>query len=824
MGCSGSFDRAGGGGDARGAAHGKRSPTVRRQTYELAKASWAELEAMADLSKEDRQKISSIQNSEYRAKMRFLEGVPLLRGLPKEEHPKLALCCTSVRCRNGGVLFEQGDSADKFYIIRSGEAIAVVTDDRGQREQVAVLRPGDYFGEAALLRDEPRSATVLATSELILYTISREHFWKLKLNERLQFAMRHAVAGGVSSSSSKTPTPKTKAEIVLIAKAIKSNRNLQTFVTLDEARLGRFIDLMWKEVVPAGHEVMKEGDFEAHHFYVVQEGSFEILHGGRRGPRSGDMLCDAAAGELLGVVGKGGSFGELALLYFVPRAATVRARERSQVWVVDRQKFKSILQEASEGEIQRYVGYLDRVAVMHCLLAEEKERVAKALIEMHFRRGECIIRQGEPGNNFYILYDGEVGIVRDGAELSRLSVCPELGDAEYFGELALLEDERRTATVVVASEAARCLVLDRESFRMLLCPLRDLIDGSRRPGALGAGPGGALARGPAPCPERRRILRKDLKKVGLLGVGSCSTVELWEHADTQETYAVKTVGKGFIMRANLQDVVLNEKDVFMRVSSPFIIRLLETYNGGQSMYFVLEIALGGELYTTYRRKGLYGSPKHAKYYIAGTVLALEHMHDRKIIYRDLKPENVLLNSEGHLKLTDMGLAKFVVGRTYTTCGTPDYFAPEMITMSGHHSALDWWALGIFLFELMSGRTPFESHFPMQVYRKVQKGIQKVPFPSKCQGDVASLIRNLLVNEPSSRLPMRPGGVDNIRQHKWYADYDWRLMARLELEPPYKPVVLSSTDMSNFSVRPEDVPAGHTYYDPGTGWDKDFATA
>merc|ERR1712238_380764 len=109
---------------------------------------------------------------------------------------------------------------------------------------------------------------------------------------------------------------------------------------------------------------------------------------------------------------------------------------------------------------------------------------------------------------------------------------------------------------------------------------------------------------------------------------------------------------------------------------------------------------------------LFGNEPHARFYLAAVVLALEHCHERRIVYRDLKPENLLLTSTGYIKLTDMGLAKFVIGKTYATCGTPDYFAPEIISSIGHTQAVDWWCLGILTFELMTGHPPFESSSPM----------------------------------------------------------------------------------------------------------------
>merc|ERR1719221_204399 len=176
-------------------------------------------------------------------------------------------------------------------------------------------------------------------------------------------------------------------------------------------------------------------------------------------------------------------------------------------------------------------------------------------------------------------------------------------------------------------------------------------------------------------------------------------------------------------------------------SSPFVIRLYETFNGTQSLYFLLELALGGELYATYNRKSMFGSTKHAMFYVAGTVLAFEHLHSLKVIYRDLKPENLLLTEKGHLKLTDMGLAKVVIGKTHTTCGTPDYFAPEVIDAGkGYTSAVDWWMVGILLFELLAGHAPFEAASPMQTYGKIKQGMGKVSFPSKFKPPSIALIK------------------------------------------------------------------------------------
>lgn len=793
MGCGGSKSAEGGGGGA----------------------------ASAPANRDGDKKQAKEENKDFAQTMNFLTQVPLFKRLPKDNHPMLAQACISVEFKAGETIIKQGDMGNEFFVIKQGEAKVEVNGNK-----VATLKNGDYFGENALLRDEPRTASITAEVPLQTFKITREKFQELGLNEKLVFANRKAVGagGGGKKLEVKPPSPKNDTEKTLISEALKKNENLQTMVTLDEQRVEAMINVSWKEQVAQGTEIIQEGDLNADYFYVVQDGEFEIYVSEQAENQSAESKAAGGASKMVGTVGKGGSFGELALLYLVPRAATVKAKVASTVWVFDRGNFKQILMQVSAGKIEEYVKYLERVEILAPLIAEEKKALAQALIEMHFTKGEVILQQGEPGNTFYILYDGEVSVVKDGTEQTKLSASTSRQTAQFFGERALLSNEPRAATVQVTSSTAKALALDRDSFNMLLGPLEDII---KRAQAGGSGSnvkkGGAQASTNPNDKPRDKILRKDLSKIGLLGCGGFGAVELYEHKKTADTYAMKGLSKGYIVKTGMQDSVMNEKNILLMTNSGFIIKLYECYNGSQTLYFLMEAALGGELYATYNRKGFHGSEKHAKFYIAGTVYAFEHCHERRIIYRDLKPENLLLNEEGKIKLTDMGLAKFVIGKTYTTCGTPDYFAPELIASTGHTNAVDWWTLGILTFELMSGHPPFESAYPMQIYSKVMKGIAKVPFPPKCQGPVGDLIKAFLKKEPSERLPMRPGGTKNVKDHKWYGGFDWDQMMAVALEAPYKPVVKSKKDIANFSARKEDMPRQIEYKDDGTGWDKDFAT-
>lgn len=741
----------------------------------------------------------------------FLCRVPLLKTLPQELHPRLAASAQTVEFESGGEVIKQGDPGDEFFIIKSGEAIVYVDGKEQGR-----LKAGQYFGENALLRNQPRNATITAATKIEAIKIMRDKFRQLNLQENLQFGQRKAVGGGDGADVEvKPPSLKTPNERRLMEEALQGNKHIIEVIKLDANQINDIIEMAWKEEFEEGTTVIQEGDQTANYFYIVQKGSFSVTR--EESGESAEHL--EAKARIVGEISAGGSFGELALLYSEPRAATVTAKETSIVWVIDRKNFKAILQRSAEARFQANKKYLDKMPILDSLQPEEKIAVAKALAEVFFSKGDIVFRQNDVGDMFYILIDGQLDLIVDDKQAGLLTGTAE--EPHIFGELACLNNTPRAATIRVASESAKALALDRGSFEMLLGPLKEL----NARGASGASKLGEIK----PTPEPRRteigqIHRNDLVVVGLLGCGGFGAVELVEHQATQLTYALKTLSKGYIVKAGMQKSVVSEKNVQIMCDSSFIIKLYETYNAPQHLYLLLELALGGELYATYNRKGWHGKIFHAKFYSAGVVLAFKHLHDRKIVFRDLKPENILMNGEGHVKLTDMGLAKVVIGQTFTTCGTPDYFAPEVIQSSGHGLAVDWWTLGILIYELLSGHPPFEASTPMQTYHKVQKGIRSVPFNSNCRGSVQSLITGLCDQTPAMRLPMKVGGVDNIMKHEWYSDFDWNAMENLTMEPPYKPSVKNPKDLSNFHARKEDKPRDIKYVDDGSGWDKDFATS
>lgn len=216
---------------------------------------------------------------------------------------------------------------------------------------------------------------------------------------------------------------------------------------------------------------------------------------------------------------------------------------------------------------------------------------------------------------------------------------------------------------------------------------------------------------------------------------------------------------------------------------------------------LFEYISGGELFSRLRKDGRFSNDV-ALFYACEILLSIQYLHQKDIVYRDLKPENLLIDKYGHIKITDFGFAKRIENnRTYTLCGTPEYLAPEIIKGSkvGYGKSVDWWALGILIFEMLSGYPPFYDNEPIGIYKKIIAGI--IEFPRFFDVRSKDLIRKLLNPELSLRLGVNNNG-ESIKQHKWFRGVDWDEVLRREIPAPWVPVLKSEEDCSWFEKYPD----------------------
>lgn len=189
-----------------------------------------------------------------------------------------------------------------------------------------------------------------------------------------------------------------------------------------------------------------------------------------------------------------------------------------------------------------------------------------------------------------------------------------------------------------------------------------------------------------------------------------------------------------------------------------------------------------------------------RFYAAHLVTIFNYLHEKNMVYRDLKPENILLAKNGFIKLTDFGFAKVVDGKTYTLCGTPEYLAPEIILNKGHGKEVDWWTLGILIYEMLVGIDPFNDDDPMMVYKKIING--KLKFPKNVEKEAKSLIKHLLDEDTTKRYGCLKDGVSDIIQHRWFKGFDWEGLLYKKIDAPYVPQVKDEMDTTNYSKYPD----------------------
>ncbi|PGH15755.1 AGC/PKA protein kinase [Polytolypa hystricis UAMH7299] len=320
-------------------------------------------------------------------------------------------------------------------------------------------------------------------------------------------------------------------------------------------------------------------------------------------------------------------------------------------------------------------------------------------------------------------------------------------------------------------------------------------------------PGGGqfIAQQPIRTVQRQTKGKYSLEDFSLqrtLGTGSFGRVHLVQSRHNQRFYAVKVLKKQQVVKMKQVEHTNDERRMLQRVKHPFLITLWGTFQDSRNLYMVMDFVEGGELFSLLRKSQRFPNPV-AKFYAAEVVLALEYLHSMNIVYRDLKPENLLLDRHGHLKITDFGFAKEVKDITWTLCGTPDYLAPEVVSSKGYNKSVDWWSLGILIFEMLCGFTPFwDGRSPMKIYENILQG--RVKYPAYMHADAQDLLSQLITPDLTKRLGNLHGGSEDVKNHPWFSEVTWDRLARRDIDAPYVPPVKGGMgDASQFDTYPEE---------------------
>mmetsp|Transcript_18238 Transcript_18238/g.40523 ORF Transcript_18238/g.40523 Transcript_18238/m.40523 type:complete len:1091 (-) Transcript_18238:910-4182(-) len=686
--------------------------------------------------------------------------------------------------------------------------------------------------------------------------------------------------------------PKSSTDSAFIKTALGDNF---VFDSLEPAELNTLVKAFEKfGPVESGKDVIAQGE-TGDFFYIIQNGTVKFV----------------VDGNDVGTAGPSASFGELALLYDCPRAATCTATTPCTLWRVDQNTFRKILASHTMTNDSEIRDILKKVPFLKDIETVHLQRITDALTEVKFRVGDTIVKKGDVGKIFYIIKTGKVRVTDIEVGSSKYD-DQTLGAGDYFGERAIVTEEPRVANITAAEETM-CLCLSRDVFVKVLGDLSNVVTKSQDKRMLRAIPAfdradlkdyeydtmadlieditfakdeeisvagvecrpciglvrsgklsiknkdgttektlsaggyfgddtirvenkggktikatktivateptvvgaitlatiesviGSLDRLKSKSLDLRdkTIKMSDLKKHRILGVGTFGQVWLVSKKGStsdDDVYALKIQQKRELINHQQVDGVMREKNIMATIDHPFIIKLVNTYTDDRSLYMLLRLVQGGELFSvlhTDTRDGV--SEKAAMFYSAGILEGLSYMHRRNILYRDLKPENVLIDSKGYTVIVDLGFAKVVPDKTYTLCGTPLYLAPEVILSRGHDKGADYWSWGVLLYEMVIGQTPFYEHGLDQIglFKRIVKGKYTYPPFASASDDLQTLIDGCLIIRSSDRLGNLAGADRDIRTHAWYNKMDWTRLLEMGYKAPWVPKLKNALDSSNF---------------------------
>lgn len=296
--------------------------------------------------------------------------------------------------------------------------------------------------------------------------------------------------------------------------------------------------------------------------------------------------------------------------------------------------------------------------------------------------------------------------------------------------------------------------------------------------------------------EEKKTL-DDFKMLKVLGKGTFGKVMLGRDKATGNVYAIKLLRKDVILEKEEVEHTLTENRVLQSAKHPFLTELKFSFQTEDRLIFVMEYVNGGELFFHLSRERVFSEPR-SRFYGAEITLALKYLHEHKIVYRDLKLENLLIDAEGHIKITDFGLCKQDVSfqdTTKTFCGTPEYLAPEVLEDNDYGHGVDWWGFGVVLYEMLCGRLPFYNREHDVLFELILT--EPVKFPARLTEVAKSILNGLLEKKPERRLGGGVRDAEEVMAHQFFELINWNDILHKKIPPPFKPTIRDEEDVSYF---------------------------
>ena len=728
--------------------------------------------------------------------------------------------------KGGKTLYTQGNPGNFWYIVHSGELNRYMDD-----KLIAKIGPGDSFGEHALMNNSPRSNTVVSVSDCKLWVLKRQVFKKIlefiftsnyeqnmkflnginipldstiksimannliqEIYDQGKYIFKEGEFGNCMYIIKEGEVECVKGDKVI--RVLKQGDNFGQKAILEEGK--RSLDVKAKtdcKLYSISSDFFKTQFGENYKEYLYfsfvstafslskvfnkinpkmisktfSDFSFRSLKNNEiiypKGQKITEKLCVVLEGNIVDKKINKVEAKRYEILYENQLSEGSDASIKHDLLAepdcvlaeIDFDKFK----EALGGDLKtaqtksNQLNSVGNIPLFRILSDDKIEFIQNNLQIEKFQNGKKIINQGDIGDKLFIIKSGRVDFFVNSRYIRSLN------DGEDFGAKSLILSDKRTATAIANGEVY-CYTLTAKVFKSILEP--NLNEYFTNKFYL----------------EDNTIELKDLDDIKELGSGNFGSVNLVRNKKNKQLYAIKALNLDQIKKENLEVCVELEKNVLLKTDHPFIMKMVKYLKNESYIFFINEYIKGKELWDVIRDIGLLNK-EQTQFYGASILLAINHLHKKKIIYRDIKPENVMVNTKGYIKIIDFGTVKEIQDRTSTIIGTSHYMAPEISKGEGYSFQVDIWSIAVCLYEFFCGKLPFGEEYddPMDIYRAVSK--EELSFPNFVHDDkFMSLLNKMLKKNPTQRL----WKFEQIKEDPYFKDFDWNKLISLSYPPPY----------------------------------------
>ena len=751
-----------------------------------------------------------------------------LQTLNHQAKEEIIISMSLYKVNKGVTLYTQGLPGNYWYIVKSGELNVYMND-----KIVGKLKSGESFGERALMDGTLRSNTIIAETECKLWALKRQVFRKIvefiftsNYEENMKFLDQ--VNLPIESTLKSIMANNLIQEIYLKGQYIcrEGEFGNSLYVIKDgevECLKGETVIRVLKKGDNFGQKALLEGDVRSldvraktdSKIYSISSEFFKNQYGENfknvlyynfitisfnnsqifnkisskilsktfkyftfrslknnevvypKGQKISDKLCVVLEGNIVDKKINRVEAKRYEVLYEKKLSENSEDVIKNNLVAdpdcilaeIDYSTFTDIIGgDLTEAQTKsNQLASFEHVAMFRILSEDKIDFLQKNLKVEKFANGKKIITQGEIGDKLYIIKRGRVDFFVNSRYIRSLN------DGEEFGARALiLSSEKRSATAIANGEVS-CYTLMADVFKSILEP--NLLEYFHNKIFL----------------EDNTIELKDLDNVKELGSGNFGSVNLVRNKKNKFLYAIKALDLEQIKLENLEECVEVERDVLLKIDHPFIMKMVKYLKNDSFIFFINEYIKGKELWEVIRDIGLLNK-EQTQYYAGSILLAIDYLHKQKIIYRDIKPENVMINDKNYVKIIDFGTVKEIQDRTSTIIGTSHYMAPEITKGEGYSFQVDIWSIAICMYEFFCGKLPFGEDYedPMDIYRAVCQ--EELTFPNFVKVEkFMALMKKMLKKNPTNRL----WKTNQIKEDPYFKDFDWNKLMSLSYPPPYK---------------------------------------